>query len=198
MHLSSNPEYWLRGPVAGIPGLLQPVAHALLQSRDEVNALMEGFPEEKRSPAEVLWECPGGVASPGFHLQHLAGVLDRLLTYARGEGLSPGQLAELAAEGRPTGGGEGETGAGEDSGAMTGGELTRLLQRYNIQIDNALLQLAGTPELSLTEFRGVGRARIPSTVGGLLFHAAEHSMRHTGQLLVTVRILQSVPPSGNR
>ena len=177
MHLSSNPEYWLRGPVAGIPPLLQPVAHALLQSRDEVNALMEGF------PAEVLWDRPGGVASPGFHLQHLAGVLDRLLTYARGEALSTLQLEELAAEGRPS---------GEE------GELTRLLERYNIQIDNALLQLAGTPELSLTEPRGVGRARIPSTVGGLLFHAAEHSMRHTGQLLVTVRILQSVPSSGNR
>ena len=74
MHSSSNTEYWLRGPVAGIPALLQPVAHALLQSRAEVNALMEGFPEAR------LWDRPGGVASPGFHLQHLAGVLDRLLT----------------------------------------------------------------------------------------------------------------------
>ena len=174
---SSNTEYWLRGPVVGIPALLQPVAHALLQSRDEVNALMEGFREER------LWDRPGGVAPPGFHLQHLAGVLDRLLTYAKGDVLSPRQLGELAAEGRSLG---------------SGGELAGLLGRYNRQIDNALLQLAGTPELSLTEPRGVGRARIPSTVGGLLFHAAEHSMRHTGQLLVTVRILQSVPPSGNR
>ena len=194
MHLSSNPEYWLRGPVTGIPPLLQPVAHALLQSRDEVNALMEGFPEKR------LWDGPAGVASPGFHLQHLAGVLDRLLTYARGEGLSPGQLGELAAEGRPPerGGSEGLTGGDEAGGETAGGELDRLLGHYNRQIDKALLQLAGTPELSLTEPRGVGRARIPSTVGGLLFHAAEHSMRHTGQLLVTVRILQSGLPSGNR
>jgi hypothetical protein len=187
MHLSPNPEYWLRGPVAGIPALLQPVAHALLQSRAEVNVLMEGFPEAR------LWDRPGGVASPGFHLQHLAGVLDRLLTYARGEALSPGQLEELAAEGRPPTGGEGDEGSGR-----TTGELARLLERYNLQVDKALQQLAETPELSLTEPRGVGRARIPSTVGGLLFHAAEHSMRHTGQLLVTVRILQSVPRSGNR
>ena len=214
MHLSSNPEYWLRGPVTGIPPLLQPVAHALLQSRDEVNALMEGFPEKR------LWDRPAGVASPGFHLQHLAGVLDRLLTYARGEGLSPRQLRELGEEGRPTGertfegtsdigrdssavgqgrnSGEGLTGGSEAGGEMADGELDRLLKRYNRQIDNALLQLTGTPELSLTESRGVGRARIPSTVGGLLFHAAEHSMRHTGQLLVTVRILQSDLPSGNR
>jgi len=188
MHLSLNPEYWLRGPVAGIPAALQPAAHALLQSRAEVNALMEGFPEAK------LWDRPGGVASPGFHLQHLAGVLDRLLTYARGEALGPGQLEELADEGRPPGGDKGGDGRGE----TTGGELTRLLQRYNLQIDKALQQLAETPELSLTEPRGVGRARIPSTVGGLLFHAAEHSMRHTGQLMVTIRILQSDYSAGNR
>src|SRR5580693_965844 len=94
MSRSSNTEYWLRGPVAGIPALLQPVAHALLQSRDEVNTLMQGFPEER------LWDRPGGVASPGFHLQHLAGVLDRLFTYADGEALSPRQLEELAGEGK--------------------------------------------------------------------------------------------------
>jgi len=195
MHPSSNPEYWLRGPVAGIPALLQPVAHALLQSRDEVNALMERFPEER------LWDRPGGVASPGFHLQHLAGVLDRLLTYAKGDILSSRQLGELGAEGRSLGAEGGSLGVdgGEDSGGMAGGgELAGLLERYNRQIDKALLQLAATPELSLAEPRGVGRARIPSTVGGLLFHAAEHSMRHTGQLLVTVSILQSAPPSGNR
>jgi DinB superfamily len=202
---SSNTEYWLRGPVADIPALLQPVAHALLQSRDEVNALMEGFPEGR------LWDRPGGVAPPGFHLQHLAGVLDRLLTYAKGDVLSPRQLEELGAEGQslaeegswgdgsPAEGRSLGSGGSEDGGGTAGaGELAGLLERYNRQIDKALLQLAATPELSLTEPRGVGRARVPSTVGGLLFHAAEHSMRHTGQLLVTVRILQSIPPAGNR
>jgi uncharacterized damage-inducible protein DinB len=174
MNKSSNTEYWLRGPVPGIPSLLQPVAHALLQSREEVNVLMEGFPEER------LWEEPAGVASPGFHLQHLAGVLDRLLTYARGEMLSARQLEELGAEGR------------------SGDGLSDLLERYNRQVDNVLAQLTETPEVSLTEARGVGRAKIASTVGGLLFHAAEHSMRHTGQLLVTVKILASVPGAGNR
>ena len=73
----NSPEYWLRGPVPGIPALLQPVAHALLQAREEVNALMLGF------PADLLWEQPAGLASAGFHLQHLAGVLDRLFTYAQ-------------------------------------------------------------------------------------------------------------------
>ena len=75
------PEVWLRGPVAGVPPPLQPVAHALLQAREEVEGLMQDFPEPK------LWEKPAGVASVGFHLQHFAGVLSRLFTYARGESL---------------------------------------------------------------------------------------------------------------
>ena len=79
-------EVWLRGPVNNIPGLLQPIAHALLQAREEVNALMEDFPEI------LLWEKPAGVASPGFHLQHMKGVIDRLLTYAKGEMLNADQL----------------------------------------------------------------------------------------------------------
>ena len=89
----SIPEVWLRGTLPRIPGLLQPVAHALLQTREEVDAVMQGFPETH------LWERPGGVASAGFHLQHLAGVLDRLFTYARGESLNEDQARALAAEG---------------------------------------------------------------------------------------------------
>src|SRR5690242_9408896 len=92
MKAPALPEVWLRGPLPSIPSLLQPVAHALLQAREEVMELMEGFPEE------LLWERPAGVASPGFHLQHLSGVLDRLFTYARGEALDRGQLDALATE----------------------------------------------------------------------------------------------------
>src|SRR4051812_40383107 len=90
------PEVWLRGPLEGIPALLQPVAHALLQARAELNHLMSGFPDE------FLWERVAGTASPAFHLQHLTGVLDRLYTYARAEPLTEGQLSYLNAEGKPT------------------------------------------------------------------------------------------------
>ena len=85
-------EVWLRGPLPHVPPLLQPVAHALLQVREELATALHGFP-----PA-LLNERPAGLASVGFHLQHMAGVLDRLLTYARGEALTAGQLATLAAE----------------------------------------------------------------------------------------------------
>jgi uncharacterized damage-inducible protein DinB len=161
-----GPEVWLRGPLPGIPALLQPVAHALLQAREEVEALMAAFPEEK------LWSRPGGVASVGFHLQHLRGVLDRLFTYARGESLNPDQLNALKAEGVP----------GPDLRAAI------LLDAFRRQVDLALAELRSTDERALTASRTVGRSQLPSTVLGLLVHSAEHVQRHVGQLLVTVRV----------
>jgi hypothetical protein len=89
-----QPEYWMRGPVENIPALLQPVAHALLQAKDEVNEMMQNF------PPELLWQKPAGTASVAFHLQHLKGVLDRLFTYARAEQLNQNQLDYLTAEGK--------------------------------------------------------------------------------------------------
>ncbi|MDP9077190.1 MAG: DinB family protein [Bacteroidota bacterium] len=163
-----KPEVWLCGPLDNIPGLLQPVAHALLQAREEINALMDGFPEA------LLWEKLSGMASPGFHLQHLVGVLNRLFTYAKDEQLNRQQLTELALEGGPP---EGEYNA------------NTFIELFNKQVDDCLFQLANTDELTLTDSRGVGRAKLPSTVIGLYVHAAEHTMRHTGQLLVTVKVL---------
>jgi uncharacterized damage-inducible protein DinB len=160
------PEVWLRGPLPDIPPLLQPVAHALLQAREEVVAEMAAFPEER------LWERPGGVASVGFHLQHLAGVLDRLFTYARGKGLDDAQTRKLASEGTPE----------------TSARGRELVAAFESQVDLALEQLRNTNERTLTEYRAVGRAQLPSTVLGLLVHAAEHTQRHVGQLLVTVRV----------
>jgi hypothetical protein len=165
--IPTAPEPWLRGPAPGIPALLQPVAHALIQAREEVMGIMYEFPEEG------LWDRPAGLASPGFHLQHLTGVLDRLFTYARNEALTAEQLRALASEG------EKEYSSQE------------LVSRFSIRVDLALEQLKITPESTLLEPRAVGRKRLPSTVIGLLFHAAEHTQRHTGQLLVTARSIAS-------
>ena len=168
MSASKLPEYWLRGPLPGINSYLQPVAHALLQAREEVNELMKEF------PGELLWQQPAGLASPGFHLQHLSGVLDRLFTYAKGQMLSTGQLQALKEE-------------GVTNNALTADKLEKI---FNEQVDQSLDQLKATGEKTLIEFRGVGRAQLPSTVLGLLTHAAEHTMRHVGQLLVSVRVLK--------
>ncbi|GAB2472587.1 hypothetical protein GCM10011375_27560 [Hymenobacter qilianensis] len=162
-------EVWLRGPLPDMPPLLQPVAHALLQAREEVSKLLHGFPET------LLWEKPAGVASIGFHLQHLTGVLDRTFTYARGRQLTPAQLEALAIEGKCP-----------PAGCL----VPELVQAFHNQVEQALTQLRTTNEATLTEPRGVGRAMLPSTVLGLLVHAAEHTMRHVGQLSVTARVLK--------
>ena len=162
-------EYWLRGPVADVPVLLQPAAHALLQARDEVKRALIDFPVDK------LWAKPSSVASVGFHLQHLAGVIDRLFTYAQGEFLNQEQFDYLALEGKRN-----------DSVS-----LAELLQNFNEKIDHALTQIKQTTTEQLDETRVVGRKKIPTTVIGLIFHAAEHAMRHTGQLLVTAAVLKA-------
>ncbi len=162
-------EVWLRGPLPNIPALLQPIAHALLQAQEEVHAMMTDFPEN------LLWERPFNVASPAFHLQHLTGVLDRLFTYARSESLTAAQLSALAVEGK-------------FNEAIS---LKDLLEAFDRQIGQSISELAQTDEKILTDAREVGRAKLPSTVIGLLTHSAEHTTRHVGQLLVTIKILRN-------
>lgn len=161
-------EVWQRGPIAHIPDLLQPVAHALLQANEEVQHIMEGFPDN------LLWEKPYGLASAGFHLNHLTGVLDRLMTYADGKQLSEDQFLFLKAEENP------------ENFPIKAAPLVRA---FDQKVREALEYLQKTSTDDLTAFRGVGRAQLPSTKLGLLFHAAEHAQRHLGQLLVTVRVI---------
>jgi uncharacterized damage-inducible protein DinB len=166
-----QPEVWLRGPVPSIPSLLQPVAHALLQAREEVTELLSDFPEDH------LWDKPANAASAGFHLQHLKGVLDRLFTYAKDQPLDQNQLYYLSVEGKR-----------EECNL----NLRELVQSFNDQVDKALEDLSKTSEQTLLNQRGVGRLQLPSTVLGLLFHSAEHTMRHVGQLIVTVKVIKKL------
>lgn len=168
--MAQQKEVWQRGPLPDITPLLQPVAHALLQAREEVNEYMDGF------PSGLLWQRPAGMASPGFHLQHLSGVLDRVFTYARAEGLTAFQFEQLAEEGND---------------AVHGYTTSELTARFDRQVDIAMEQLKNTDPAILTEYRGIGRAGLPSTVIGLLVHGAEHTMRHVGQLMVTVAVIKS-------
>ncbi|MEW6320454.1 MAG: DinB family protein [Acidobacteriota bacterium] len=167
--MSTVPEPWLRGPLPGISAELQPVAHALVAALEDTTAVVEAL-----DPSEV-WADPGGAASIGFHLLHLAGATDRLFTYARGEALSGEQKAALGRERtlpdpRPTG--------------------AELLEAWRAVVDRAMAELRATPDAVLPSPRGVGRAQLPTTVRGLLFHAAEHAQRHAGQMVTTAKILR--------
>jgi uncharacterized damage-inducible protein DinB len=154
--------------------LLQPVAHALLQAREEIRHIVTPLEHD------ALWARPGGAASVGFHVRHAAGALDRLFTYARGESLTKTQLATLKAETAPT-----------QQGNATAGEL---VAAFEAQVERALAQLRETPGDRLTDAREVGRAKLPSTVLGLLFHGAEHTQRHVGQTIATAKVVQGSRP----
>jgi uncharacterized damage-inducible protein DinB len=160
---------WLRGPIAGVPALLQPVAHALVDADEDVQRVVPTL------SASAAWARPGGAASVGFHVLHAVGSLDRLLTYARGEALNETQLATFAAEKKLD---------------ETSGSPRQLAAEFSAAVKRAHGQLRSTKESTLIATRFVGRAKVPSTVIGLLVHAAEHTARHIGQMITTAKIVQ--------
>jgi hypothetical protein len=165
--MSIPTEAWLRGDIPGMAPVLQPLAYALIQAREDVEGAVLA------QPAEILWKRVNGAASAGFHVLHMAGALDRLFTYARGEMLTDAQKAAARAE-------------SQDHGEMDGAALLAVLVP---QIDRAMAQLRATPPESLLDERKVGRAGLPTTVLGALVHGAEHTARHAGQCVSTLKIL---------
>jgi uncharacterized damage-inducible protein DinB len=161
-------EAWLRGPIPAVPALLQPVAHGLLQCREEMTAQLSNLTPEQ------IWARPFGVSSIGFHARHAAGSLDRLFTYARGMQLSADQLEALRSEEQP------------DLRMEIGGVLAAA---FGAAVERAVAELRATDEATLLHARAVGRRGLPSTVLGLLFHAAEHAQRHVGQIVTTARLV---------
>ena len=161
-----DPETWLLGRVKGVSDLLIPVGHALLQARRELNAL-----RDETSTRECRL-CLGGAATVGFHIAHIAGSLDRLFTYARGEALSPVQVEYLLRE------------------EALGLEQSRddLFATAIDRIDLCLDAVKDIPDHLLLESRVVGRDQLPSTVIGLLFRAAEHTTMHVGQIRTTLKV----------
>jgi hypothetical protein len=156
--------------VAGFDPLLMPIVHTLIQVREDLDRLAA------RVPAGHVWQRPGGAASIGFHVRHTGGALDRLFTYARGESLSEAQRAAMKAEELPG-----------DPPAT----LAALVSDVNAIIERAFDQLRATSASSLLDDRKLGRAGLPATVLGLLFHAAEHCTRHVGQAITTSLILRT-------
>jgi len=161
-------EWWQRGPIAGVPDVLQPVAHILLQVQESVHELVDGLTDEQ-------WNArPANVASAAFHVRHITGVIDRLFTYARGQTLNDAQFAALKLEREP----------------VTVADVSTVLSALDARVGAAIDELRNTDPATLGDFRGIGRKQLPSTVIGCLVHGAEHSMRHVGRLSVTVRVVR--------
>jgi hypothetical protein len=161
------PEVWLRGPVDGIVPVLQPAAHALIQAQEEIAALAPTL------SVDQLWRQRGATATAGFHALHLAGALDRLFTYARGEMLDDAQKATARAEAVP-------------HPELDGAALVGIV---NAAVEKALAQLRATDAGTVLDERKIGRAGLPTTVLGALFHGAEHSTRHAGQFISTAKLV---------
>lgn len=160
-------EPWLRGPLEGVDPLVAPVLYAFQQAREDLARHTEGL-----TPAQ-LWGRPHGLGPAGFHLRHIAGSVDRLMTYAQGRQLSGEQMAAVRSEMEP-GAGREELLAGIDRAFAAAEAVIRSLD-----------------PAKLTEPREVGRKRLPSTVIGILGHIAEHTQRHTGQAISAAKLARA-------
>ena len=167
----SQPEAWLLGRVEGVSDAMMPVAHSLVQARRELLLL-----QEELITTEFL-ASPGGAASIGFHIAHINGSLDRLFSYARGEQLTRSQRNYLKHE----------------DAVAHNTEINELIMAALDRIDHCLEHLTAIPDEQLYEPRPVGRDELPSTVIGLLFHAAEHTTMHVGQIRTTLKVIRGTP-----
>lgn len=172
--MSTQQPPWLRGPVPGVPAVLQPVAHALIDADEDTHKFLAALTPEQLSIR------PGGAASAAYHVRHAMGSLDRLFTYARGEALSDAQLGTLQSE---------KTLHDQRFDADA------LAKEFAAAIEQAHDQLWRTTDADLMVVREVGRAKLPANTLALLFHAAEHTARHVGQLGTTVKVIKSGSPS---
>lgn len=159
-----TPEPWLRGTLTELPAVIRGVVHALelaVEDAERWCGNLTGLELNAR---------PLGLPAAAFHLRHIGGSADRLLTYAEGRQLSEEQLAELKREAEPT-------------GALPRTALAEFQESMNRAAER-IRAFAGT---DLETPRFVGRKQLPTTVGGLLVHVADHTQRHTGQMVTTVK-----------
>ncbi len=161
-------EAWLDGKLENFSAVKMPAAHALAQAKIE----LENAPDLS---AEESSKCPNNISSAAFHLRHIAGSIDRLLTYTRGENLNEKQFEFLRSE----------------TSEKTDVNFEKLKTDAVKAIDDALEFLKNTPEEKFFEERFVGREKLATNVFGLLFHIAEHTARHVGQFVTTAKIVKN-------
>ena len=156
-------EPWMRGTHTELDALRRGVVHALELAQEDA--------EQWAAPLDSvqMFARPGGAASVAFHLRHMARSLDRLLTYAEDRALTDEQLALLQAEMEP-------------------GSADEVLAEFRDGLKQAIQRVRAFAPAQYELPRGIGRRRLPTTAGGLLLHAAEHTQRHSGQMVVTARL----------
>ncbi len=165
---SNLPEPWLRGTLTEVPAVARAVLHALELASADLHRWTAPLTDTQ------LNQRPSGIAPVAFHLRHIARSLDRLLTYAEGRGLNAQQIALLKGELEP-----GSTGE-------------HLFQELRTAFEQSAARVRALAHLDLEAKREVGNKKLPTTLGGLLVHVADHTQRHVGQAITTAKIVSTV------
>jgi uncharacterized damage-inducible protein DinB len=158
-------EPWLRGTLTEVPAVVRGVLHALELAEEDVTNWCGGLSDVE------LNAHPAGLPSVAFQVRHIARSLDRLLSYAEGKQLTAEQVAALKSEMED--GATGET----------------LLAEFGVAIRDSMQRVRALVGVDLDESRGVGKKQLPTSVGGLLVHVADHTQRHVGQVITTAKVV---------
>ncbi|HZR58301.1 MAG TPA: DinB family protein [Terriglobales bacterium] len=167
MSKSNLLEPWLRETLIEVPSVLRAVLHALQLAKEDIEQWCANLSEEE------LNARPAGLPSLAFQIRHIAGSIDRLLTYAEGMSLNDNQLLALKTEERQ---------ANKDE----------LFAGFSGALESAAKRIQKFRSHELEEKRSVGKKQLPTTVGGLLIHVADHTQRHVGQAITTAKVLEHV------
>lgn len=161
-------EPWLRGTLTEVDAVRRQVLHALELAVEDVEKWCAGLSDDEINAR------PFEIAPVAFHLRHMVRSLDRLLTYAEGHQLSDAQIAALRSE--------------LDGGASA----AAVLAEFRAGMTDAARRVREIAPATYEQARGVGRKMLPTRVGGLMVHCADHTQRHTGQAVTTVKVVMGV------
>ena len=158
-------EPWLRGTLGDVDAVQRAVLHSLEMAEEDVELWCSGLSDDEMNAR------PFGVAPVAFHLRHIVRSLDRLLSYAEGTQLDETQKAALKTE-------------------LAGGATrSAVVTEFAAGLRSAVKRVRAFSPESYNVARGVGRAQLPTTIGGLLVHCAEHTQRHVGQAITTAKVV---------
>jgi uncharacterized damage-inducible protein DinB len=162
---AENVEPWLRGTLHDVPPVARAVLHAFELAAEDLDKWCRQLTDAQ------LHARPAGIASVAFQMRHIARSLDRLLTYAEGRPLNSRQLAARETE------------------METDGTMDELFAETVDGLRQSAARVRALAGRNLDEPRTVGKKELPTTLGGLLVHCADHTQRHVGQAITTAKIV---------
>jgi hypothetical protein len=158
-------EPWLRGTLSNLPVVQRALLHSLDMAEEDTAKWCGGLDDRE------LHARPFQLPSAAFQLRHIARSLDRFCCYAEGTPLSPEQFTALAGEMAESG-----------SRDAIFSELQDSIEKTRQRLDTIIRQ-------PLDLVVSIGRQGLPTTLAGLLIHAAEHTQRHVGQAITTAKVI---------